>query len=330
MIVSQTPLRISFVGGGSDMKEYWELSPGAVISTTIDKYIYVIIKSRFDNDIYLNYSKKEIVKSIDEIQHHLIREAMKKTGVLDGVEITTLADIPSEGSGLGSSSSVLVGLLNALYAYKGIQVTAEKLAIEACEIEIDILKRPIGKQDQYASAFGGLNKIVFNTDNTVSVKKIGIKNGEIRQFGSNLLLFYTGLTRQSSQILSDQILNLASNKNILDDMVKLVNKFEEQLYIQSNSNLLGELLNTNWEYKKELSGKISNDIIEKMYSTALNSGACGGKISGAGGGGFLLLYIPREKQNLVREMLNNYREFPFMFVPDGSKIIFNIQRDYWR
>ena len=186
MIISQTPLRISFVGGGSDLEDFWKVHPGKVISTTIDKYIYVIIKGRFDNKIYLNYSNKEIVNSVNDIKHDLIREAMIKTGVVESIEITTLADIPSEGSGLGSSSSVTVGLLNALYAYKGTLVTAEKLAREACDIEINILGKPIGKQDQYSVAYGGLNTFCFNKDGSVSKEKIKLSSRSLRMIGSNL------------------------------------------------------------------------------------------------------------------------------------------------
>ena len=215
MIISQTPLRISFVGGGTDLKEYWEEEEGKVLSTAIDKYVYVIIKQRFDDMIYLNYSEKIITDDVSKIPHGLIRESMIKTGINEGVEITTLADIPSEGSGLGSSSSITVGLLNALYAYTGEQVTAERLALEACEIEIDILKKPIGKQDQYIAAYGGLREIIFKKDATVDIKKIHLSNGKKLQFGSNMLLFYTNISRKSETILSQQKNDIPKTLNVL-------------------------------------------------------------------------------------------------------------------
>ena len=202
MIISQTPLRISFAGGGTDLASFYRHEEGWIISSAIDKYIFVIVKERFDNMIYINYSKKEIVDSVDEIEHDLVREAMRKTKVERGVEITTLADIPSSGSGLGSSSSVTVGLLNALYAFQGEQVTAERLAREACEIEIDILGKPIGKQDQYIAAFGGIRFFKFKPNEEVVFDKINLENSFKRKFGANLLLFFTGKTRSSDRILN--------------------------------------------------------------------------------------------------------------------------------
>jgi len=211
MVISQTPLRISFCGGGTDLEDFWSKEDGKVLSSAIDKFVYVIVKRRFDNDIYLNYSRKEIVHSVEEIQHDLIKNSMIMTDVNSGVEITTLADIPSEGSGLGSSGSVMVGLLNALYAFRNEQVTAERLASEACKIEIDILKKPIGKQDQYIAAYGSLREIKFTSDGQVYVEPVNIDSRRTRVFGSNILLFYTGLTRKSSIILSDQKKHMAIN-----------------------------------------------------------------------------------------------------------------------
>ena len=329
MIITKTPLRISFVGGGSDLRDFYLFSDGKVISSAIDKYVYVIVKERFDDKVYLNYSRKEIVNSVDEVEHDLVREAMRVAGIANGVEITTLADVPSEGSGLGSSSSVLVGLLHAFYAYKGEAVTNERLAAEACKIEIDILKKPIGKQDQYAAAYGGINKITFKKNDTVEVQKIDINDKQYRTFGSNLLLFYTDKTRKSSEILRSQKANTKNKLEVLKKMVDLVDLFEKDL-IEENYDQLGKLLHKNWQYKKELSPKITNGDIENMYRTALDAGAIGGKISGAGGGGFLLLYVPRESQNKVRQALSGYRELPFFLEKYGSQIIFN-QRSYpWK
>ncbi|MBO8132138.1 MAG: GHMP kinase [Candidatus Marinimicrobia bacterium] len=330
MIISQTPLRISFVGGGTDLEDFWKLEDGKVLSTAIDKYIYVIVKERFDDLIYINYSRKEIIEDVSQIKHDLVREAMRTTGVEKGVEITTLADIPSEGSGLGSSSSVIVGLLNALYAYKGEQVTAERLAREACQIEIDILGRPIGKQDQYIAAYGGLKEFIFHPDGSVTVKNVNISNGDRRVFGSNILLFFTNMTRKSSFILKDQKKNTRKNFDILRRMRDQVDEFKAVLENGYSFDRAGQILHEAWLLKQKLDNKISNETINDMYMKAINAGALGGKVCGAGGGGFLMLYVPREKQNSVRKALKEYRELPFMLEPDGSKIIFNIKRNYWK
>ncbi len=330
MVISQTPLRISFFGGGTDLEDFWSKENGKTLSSTIDKFVYVIIKRRFDDAIYLNYSKKEIVRSVDDIQHDLIREAMLITGVKSGVEITTLADIPSEGSGLGSSSSIIVGLLNALYAYNNEQVTAEQLASEACSMEIDILKKPIGKQDQYIASYGGLREISFISDGTVSIRSLEISQSRKRIFGSNLLLFFTGLTRKSSDILSDQKKHMAENHKTLKKMKAQVSKMNAILESEHDFGEIGSMLHQAWSLKRELSKEITNDNIDRMYTRALESGAMGGKICGAGGGGFLLLYVPRENQNQVRKTMQDYREFPFMLNDGGSKIIFNTGSDYWQ
>ena len=330
MIISQTPLRISCVGGGTDLKEYWEAEEGKVLSSTIDKYVYVIIKQRFDDMIYLNYSEKVITDDVYKIPHDLIRESMIKTGINKGVEITTLADIPSEGSGLGSSSSITVGLLNALYAYTGEQVTAERLAQEACEIEIDILKKPIGKQDQYIAAYGGLREITFRKDGTVDITKINMSNGKKLHFGSNMLLFYTNITRKSETILTQQKKDIPEKLDVLEKLKSHVPVVKNILENGLPLSKFGYTLNDAWMEKCKLCDKITTDVIDNMYKKAISAGGLGGKISGAGGGGFLLLYIPRENQNLVREELSEFRELPFMLESDGSKIIFNIKREYWK
>ena len=324
MIISQTPLRISFVGGGTDLKSFYHKEDGMVLSTAIDKYVYVIVKERFDDKIYINYSIKEIVDDVSQIKHQLVREAMKKVGIEKGVEITTLADIPSEGSGLGSSSTVTVGLLNALYNYAGKQVTLEQIAREACEIEIDICKKPIGKQDQYIAAYGGLNKIAFHPDESVSVDKLPIFNKELIMLGSRLLLFFTNKTRKADAILEKQKKTTGDNREVLRQMKDFVPKLERSL-ARSKFNVLGKLLHENWELKKSLVGSISNPEIDEMYNKAMDAGATGGKICGAGGGGFLLMYVPKAKQDKVREALSDYRELHFMLDSFGSRIIFNVR-----
>ncbi len=330
MIIVQTPLRISFAGGGTDLKDFWANEEGWVASSAIDKYVYVIVKERFDDKIYVNYSEKEIVDSVDDIQHELVREAMKITGVTYGVEITTLADIPSEGgSGLGSSSSVTVGLLNAFYAFKGIQQPAEVLAQQACEIEIDILGKPIGKQDQYIAAYGGLRFFKFLKNGKVEVEKLPVYNENYRRLGSNLMLFYTGITRSADVILKQQKSNTMDRIEYLRKIKYQAAEVREYL-LMNQFDQVGHVLRKTWEYKKQLANGITLPEIETMYERALEAGALGGKISGAGGGGFLLLYCPREKQNHVREALKNYREFPFLLEQDGSKVIFNYRRYVWK
>lgn len=324
MIISQTPLRISFVGGGTDLRSFYQHEDGMVLSSAIDKYVYVIVKERFDDKIYINYSVKEIVSGVSEIRHQLVREAMKKVGVKRGVEITTLADVPSEGSGLGSSSSITVGLLNALYNYAGMQVTLEQIAREACEIEIDICKKPIGKQDQYIAAYGGLNKITFHSDESVTVSKVPVYSTNLLILGSRLLLFYTNKTRNADIILKKQKQNTETKREILRKMKNFVPRVERSL-INYKFNKLGKLLHDNWLLKKSLVGSISNTEIDDMYNKAMNAGALGGKICGAGGGGFLLMYVPKEKQDKVRETLCDYRELPFMLDSFGSRIIFNVR-----
>ena len=324
MIISQTPLRISLVGGGTDLKSFYYKEDGMVLSAAIDKYVYVVVKERFDEKIYINYSIKEIVDDVSDIKHNLVREAMKKAGMKGGVEITTLADIPSEGSGLGSSSSITVGLLNAFYNYIGNQVTSEEIARKACEIEIDICKKPIGKQDQYIAAYGGLNKIIFHPDDSVSVFRLPIFNSDFRRLGSNLLLFYTNKTRKADVILVKQKMNTEIKRGVLRTMRHLVPELEKAL-IDDKFDELGNLLHKNWLLKKSLVSSISNTEIDSMYEKAIKAGALGGKICGAGGGGFLLLYVPRDKQDAVRSLLKNYRELPFMLDPYGSRIIFNVR-----
>ena len=325
MIISQTPLRISFVGGGTDLKSFYKRTPGMVVSTAIDKYLFVILNERFDNKIYVNYANKEVVTEVNEIQHDLVRESLLKTGIKHGIEITMLADIPSEGSGLGSSSSLTVGLLNAMYQFVGEQVTAERLAQEACEIEIDILKKPIGKQDQYIAAYGGLRKIVFNTDDSVTVRSLPFDRDMRIRLGSNILLHFTNITRSADVILREQKKNTSNKFSFLSDLSGLVPVLERELEL-SNYDALGFLLKKNWELKKQLAKGITKPEIDKMVDLASSNGATGVKISGAGGGGFLLSYVPRSNQDEFRKAMEAYTELPFMLDPFGSRIIFNMRR----
>jgi len=324
MIVVQTPLRVSFLGGGTDFEDFYSSYGGAVLSTAIDKCVFVIVKERFDDLIYVNYSRKEIVEDVDDLKHELVREAMKLTGVTKGVEITTLADIPSEGTGLGSSSSITVGLLQALYAYKGELKTAEILAQEACRIEIDILGKPIGRQDQYIAAYGNLRFFKFH-NNGVEIENASLSREEKRKLNERLLLFYTGITRKSETILAEQKSNIADRVSILREMARLAFEGKEALS-KGELDEFGLLLHQGWELKKQLASGITNPLIEEMYQTARKAGALGGKVTGAGGGGFLLLYCPPERRESVRQSLKSLRELPFQFEHDGSKVIFNYRR----
>jgi len=326
VIITQTPLRVSFVGGGTDIADFYKHNGGGcVLSTAIDKYVFVIVKERFDDKIYINYSRKEIVDSVDEIQHDLVREAMRLTGVERGVEITTLADVPSEGSGLGSSSSITVGLLNAFHTYMGRLVTAEQLAQEACRIEIDILQRPIGKQDQYIAAYGNMRMIEFNPDETVTVSQIEVSDERKRELDSRLMLFFTGITRSSSSILSHQKQHMKARSETLKRMRQQAYEMRE-IILNGDLDEVGYLLHRAWEAKRSLSDRISSPQIDEFYNAAIEAGALGGKICGAGGGGFLLLYCPPECQDDVRRRLAHLRELPFHLERDGSKVIFNIRR----
>ncbi len=322
MIIIQTPLRISLFGGGTDFPAYYLKNGGAVLNSAIDKYIFVTIKERFDQKIRVGYTSTEMVDNIDELNHDLIREALRKTSITKGVEITTMGDIPSRGSGLGSSSTVTVGALHSMYAYNGEIVNAEKLAREACEIEIDVLGNPIGKQDQYIAAFGGTRFFEFNQDGTICSERIMVDEDTCRSLNNNFMLFYTGINRKAGLILKEQKANI-------EDRLEILGKLKEMAYTArrelegSNIDVIGELMHQSWMLKKQLAGSISNKTIDEMYNTARQAGAIGGKITGAGGGGFLLLYCPLQMQNQVRSALKHLKELPFTLERDGSKVIFN-------
>ena len=321
MIVVQAPLRLSFLGGGTDFDDFYSNHGGAVLSSAINKYIYVIVKERFDDMICINYSKREAVDCVDELQHELVREAMRLTHMDKGVEITTLADIPSEGTGLGSSSAVTVGLLQAFYAYQGQIVTASTLAEQACQIEIDILGKPIGRQDQYITAFGNMRFITFGNGG-IEVEKIELPPDAKRRLSDACLLFYTGVTRQSSHILSEQKANINDKAATLSEMRKLAFQAKDAI-IEGAFDEFGQIMHRGWELKKGLASKITNSAIDEVYEAARRAGAIGGKITGAGGGGFLLLYCTNGNQDEVRRALRGLRELPFHFQPSGSRVIFD-------
>jgi D-glycero-alpha-D-manno-heptose-7-phosphate kinase len=325
LIIVQTPLRISFFGGGTDFRAFFMQEGGCVLSSAIDKYIFVTIKQRFDSKLRIGYTQTEMVDEVDEIHHELIRESLRLTRIDRGVEITTMGDIPSEGSGLGSSSTVTVGALHAMYAYMGELVPTERLAREACAIEIETLKKPIGIQDQYIAAYGGLRFLEFLPDGTVTVERVGLSPEAERVLNSRFMLFFTGVSRDSSSILREQVNNL---KDRLSELREIKDMACEARYAIETENFdtLGILLHQSWELKKRLAGTISNGRIDEMYETARSAGAIGGKIAGAGGGGFLLLYVPFERQNRVRMALHGLQELPFRLEADGTKVIFNYRR----
>jgi D-glycero-alpha-D-manno-heptose-7-phosphate kinase len=331
MIITQTPLRIGLLGGGTDLPDYYREHGGRVLNCAIDKYIYVIVKQRFDDDIYVNYSKKEIVSRVEDLEHELVREAMWMTGVTNGVEITTLADIPSAGgSGLGSSSAVTVGLLHALFAYRGRQVTAEELADRACTIEIDRCGKPIGKQDQYIAAFGGIRDIRFGPGDQVVAEEIELSAVERRDLQRNILLFYTGVTRSADTILSEQTANIKATRPQLDLLRDLAGVAVDGLR-RGDVDAVGTAMREGWEAKRKLASGVSNDQVDVAVTRALDAGASGAKLTGAGGGGFLLVICPAERQRAVRQCLTDLdmRELPVKLDRQGSRIVLNVMRDIW-
>lgn len=325
MIIVQTPLRISFFGGGTDFRSFFMQEGGCVLSSAIDKYIFVTIKQRFDSKLRIGYTQTEMVDEVDHIHHELIRESLRTTRIDRGVEITTMGDIPSEGSGLGSSSTVTVGALHAMYAYLGEIVPAERLAREACTIEIETLKKPIGIQDQYIAAYGGLRFFEFLPDGTVRAEKVRLSPEAERVLNSNFMLFFTGVSRDSSSVLREQVNNLKDRLSELREIKEMACEARSVIE-KENFEALGILLHQSWELKKRLAGTISNGWINELYEVARRAGAIGGKIAGAGGGGFLLLYVPFEYQNRVRMALHGLQELPFRLEADGTKVIFNYRR----
>jgi len=328
MIITQTPLRLSFVGGGTDFPDFYErFGDGAVLSTAIDKYIYVVVKKRFDEKIRVGYSVTEMVEHVDQLRHELVREAMKLLEIPPGIEIATMADIPSTGSGLGSSSSVTVGVLNALHAYQGRSVPAERLAEEACEIEIGRLGRPIGKQDQYVAAHGGFRLFTFQVHGQVTQKRVDVSPERIRRIQDQLLLLYVGYGRDSIPILTEQRRRIEEHADILRKMAQIPHVLCQAIETSDQGiGQLGEMLKESWEWKRTLSSGITNEALDRMMDLAREHGAVGGKVVGAGGGGFMLLFCPSGTRDRVRQALREFAELPFAFERDGSKTIFNIRR----
>ena len=323
MIISRTPLRVSFCGGGTDIDDFSMSEPkgGRVVSAALSRYVYVTINRRFDDRLRASYSTMEDVDSLDKIQHDLIREALRLTGIDSGIEITTIADIPGQGTGLGSSSTVTVGLLNAMHAFQGRKVSKEQLAEEACQIEIDTLGAPIGRQDQYAASFGGVNSIRFG-ENGVKVEPIEVSEGLAKKFSENFTLVFTGLTRSASKVLSeesddrsDKIRRMKEIRNHADEAASHIE--------QENLDSLGAILNKTWLSKREVSSIVTNKQIDDLYERAISSGAIGAKLLGAGNGGFLLVCGNRHLRGILqRDLGESHRMFPLEIDFSGSKIIY--------
>lgn len=322
MIISKTPLRVSFVGGGTDLADFCDEHGGAVVSSAIDKWIHVVVAPRFEGDLRVSYSKTEIVSTAKEIQHELVREALRLTGLPRGLDVVTLADVPSQGTGLGSSSAVTVGVLSALYAYQGVFRSPLDLAEEASRIEIDILGKPIGRQDQYAVAQGGFNFIEFMPHGGgVRVEPIVSPPRTLERLHRSLMLFYTGRQRAASDVLSGQreaIIEGSATAALLK-MRDFAYELREVLG-RGDIESIGSLLDRNWELKRSLVSGLSDTQVDQWYREAREAGASGGKLLGAGAGGFLLIMAAPERQASVRAALDGLREVPFHFAARGTQI----------
>lgn len=326
MIITKTPLRASFFGGGSDFSHYFRYGRygfGEVLSTTVNMYVYITVSRKFDSRIRVCYSQTEIVDDVAELKHNIIREALRMVGISDSVEIIYTADIPlgSAGVGLASSSAIAVGTLHALLAYKGVYATPAQLAAMACQLEIERLGSPIGIQDQYAVAMGGFRRYRFWADGSVSADPVLASQETLARLKASLMLFYTGHMRDSRPIMREQTDTIPQKMELLDSMVEGAEQAYQDL-LKGDTDAWGRYLDIAWARKKRFANGVSNPALDEMYGRALVAGAIGGKILGAGGGGFMLLYVPHEAQNHVRHALSEYRLIDFNFEPDGTRLIF--------
>lgn len=331
MIVSRAPVRFSLGGGGTDLPSYSTKHGGFLVAAAIDKYIYVSANRRFYDTIRLAYSKTETVDSVDKIDHRIFREALRFSGISQGIELTSVADVPSN-SGLGSSSSFTVALLNALHTFKHDFVSSKQLAEEACRIEIDLLKEPIGKQDQYIAAFGGVTAFTFNTDGSVDVERVPIRPEVLEELESNLLIFYSGVERQAATVLSEQGKNITKNEDkAVERMHRIKELGRETLKILSKGNIdaYGELLHEHWMNKRKLTANMSDSTIDEHYEAARAAGAIGGKLMGAGGGGFFMFYTaPADRRRVYAAMTaRGLRPLRFRFDTSGAHIVANLTQN---
>lgn len=323
MVITKTPFRVSLCGGGSDLPAFYEKNGGCVISTTIKKYMYITSHPSFDKKTtVLKYSKTETVNNVNDIEHSIFRECLKKEG-LEGYEITSIADVP-QGTGLGSSSAFTVGLIKNLKCQKREYISDEEVAQAACDMEINILKNPIGKQDQYAAAYGGLNYYQFNKDGSVFVEPILMSKESYNQLEKNLIMLYVGGEHSASKILKEQSHNMVNAKDKEDGQKRIVELTHELKYELEHNNIdaVGRILHENWLIKKSLASGISNPKFDEWYDLALKNGATGGKILGAGGSGFFLFYVPEEKQEQFRKAMHELSEMEFKFDHQGTTVIF--------
>lgn len=323
LVVTRTPLRVSFAGGGTDLPDFYERDYGAVLSTTIDQYLYVTVKRHgelFGEGFRLNYSQTEHAATLDEVKNNIARECLRLLAIEPPVYISTVADLP-EFSGLGSSSSFAVGLLNALHAYRGERVSAGQLAEEASHVEIDMLKRPIGKQDHYAAAFGGLNYFRFMADGRVAVEPQQHAPESLHRLFDHLSMFWTGIRRDATTVLTEQQLNTEEKRDILERMRDYAR--ELQLLMRNGFDPLefGRVLDRTWQLKRQVASTISNEQIDVWYERAKSAGAVGGKICGAGGGGFLLLVTPQERRGVVQQALRDMTEIAIRYEAQGSRVL---------
>lgn len=331
MIISRAPVRITLGGGGTDLPSYYTKYGGALIAAAINKYTLVTAHTRFDENIKLNYSKTEIVKSVDEINHNIFREALRLLNIKKSIELTSLSDVPSN-SGLGTSGSFTISLLNALHTYKREFVSQRQLAEEACHIEMDVLKEPVGKQDQYISAFGGITYLEFDRKGNVTVEPVRMSEEAKDELRNNIILLYTGIQRSASEILKEQDHKSKMNE---EETIEILHKIKDiglktkKALERGDVDKLGEYLHEHWEIKKQLSKKITNPFIEECYNHAIKNGATGGKIMGAGGGGFFMFYHNGNniaKTRFVKEMAKKgLKKMPFNFDFEGAKIVLNIR-----
>ena len=327
MILAKTPFRVSFAGGGSDLPEFYRRKAGAVVSCTIDKAMYIAVHPYFHEKIRIKYSRTEDVSTVAEIAHPIVRECLNLVGIERGMEIASFADVPA-GTGMGSSSAFTVGMLHALYARAGKSPSAAQLASTACEIEIERVKAPIGKQDQYAAAFGGLNFIRFNENGSVDVEPIKCRAETREALSNRLMLFYIGQEREASSILAEQSRNMENKEKFhrVEQLVELAAELRVALE-KNDLDSFGEILHRGWQLKRGIASGISNDVVEFNYRIARDAGAEGGKLLGAGAGGFLLLSCREEKQGQVRDALRNLREMSITLISEGSQILHNDGRN---
>lgn len=323
MIITRTPFRVSFVGGGSDLPSFYRRHEGCVLSTSINKYMYVSIHPTFNRqETCIKYSKTEIVDDVRKINHPIAKQLLLDRKI-SGVEVVSTADIPS-GTGLSSSSAYTVGLINALNAFSGKYASQEKIAAEACDVEINRLGEPIGKQDQYGTAVGGMKFIRFLPDDTVEVEPVVMKNSVKKELDDNLLMFYTGLTHSAGAVLKEQNVNMVSAEDKFNNMIRMTELAYEMRETLVNGDLsrFGDILNENWILKRSMATSISNGVVDKYYDIAMASGAKGGKLLGAGGGGFLLFYCEKEHQARLRSALSDLVELPFSMESGGTKVVY--------